>query len=64
MDPAPAVATAEERGEGGGKAEELRYTGVSYKDTKGWQAQLYTAGKSVHLGNFNLQLEAAKQHDR
>jgi hypothetical protein len=56
---------AETEGGGRGKAEEPRYKGVGYiKDSKCWKALLYLAGKTVFLGVFNSQLEAAKQHDR
>jgi hypothetical protein len=38
---------------------------VSYDEThKGWKAYFRIAGKKLHLGMFNSQLEAAKQVDR
>ena len=62
---APAVAPAETEGGGRGNAEQPRYTGVRYDErSKGWQAYFKIAGKTVHLGIFNTQLDAAKQHDR
>jgi hypothetical protein len=62
--PAPAVAD-EVTGDGGGKTEKSRYTGVRYHNgSKGWQAQLRIPGKDVSLGMFNSQQEAAKQIDR
>lgn len=38
--------------------------GVYRRATGGWQARIRTAGKFLHLGDFDSKLEAAMAHDR
>ena len=42
-----------------------RFRGVSYsKDHRKWSATIWFEGKSIHLGHFTEEVEAAKAYDR